>query len=325
MTGPLAATTAVRRRRVPWVGVGLVALSAAAFGAIALFARIAYDSGADVLAVLALRFALAATVLLVLVRARGVRLPRGRALLVLAALGGVGYVGQSAAYFSALTMAPASLVALLLYLYPGFVTVLSVVTRRERWSRARLLALGLATAGAALVIGVGLGRGNGPTGGSVAGGAALAVTAAVVYAGYIMLSAGPSARSGTLASSAVIVSAAAVVLTAAAVATGARLPGTATGWVAVAAIALVSTVAAILAFFAGLARLGPTTAATISTLEPVVTVVLAAAVLGEAFTGVQVLGGALVLTAVLVLIRRAAVPASTPTPVVAGRTTGEQW
>jgi len=63
----------------------------------------------------------------------------------------------------------------------------------------------------------------------------------------------------------------------------------------------VSTVAAILCFFAGLARVGPSAASILSTLEPLVTVALAAAAFGESLGAVQQVGGALVLGAVLVM------------------------
>jgi len=76
---------------------------------------------------------------------------------------------------------------------------------------------------------------------------------------------------------------------------------TAAGWVWIASIAGVSTVAAIGLFFAGLKRVGPTTASLLSTVEPVVTVLLAFVVFGEALGAVQLLGGALVLSAVLAL------------------------
>ena len=62
-----------------------------------------------------------------------------------------------------------------------------------------------------------------------------------------------------------------------------------------------STVAAILLFFAGLARVGPSVAAILSVLEPVVTIGLAAAVFSESLSTGQLLGGALVLAAVLVV------------------------
>jgi drug/metabolite transporter (DMT)-like permease len=74
-------------------------------------------------------------------------------------------------------------------------------------------------------------------------------------------------------------------------------------------IAVVSTVAAVGLFLAGLLRVGPTTASILSTVEPVVTIVLAL-VFGEMLGGVQLLGGALVLGAVFAL--------QAPRPVTAG-------
>ncbi|MFB9237653.1 DMT family transporter [Plantactinospora siamensis] len=61
-----------------------------------------------------------------------------------------------------------------------------------------------------------------------------------------------------------------------------------------------------LTFFAGLERTGPSTAAILSTFEPVVTAALAALVLGESLSPVQLAGGALVLCSAAVLqLRRA--------------------
>jgi drug/metabolite transporter (DMT)-like permease len=68
----------------------------------------------------------------------------------------------------------------------------------------------------------------------------------------------------------------------------------------------VSTVGAISLFFAGLRRVGPTTASILATVEPLVTVLLAFLVFGERLGGVQLVGGALVLCAVLVLNARLA-------------------
>jgi drug/metabolite transporter (DMT)-like permease len=62
-------------------------------------------------------------------------------------------------------------------------------------------------------------------------------------------------------------------------------------------------------FFAGLQRVGPTTASIISTAEPVVTVLLAFLVFGELLGPVQLVGGALVLGAVLMLASRRPRPA----------------
>ncbi|WP_344965004.1 EamA family transporter [Crossiella cryophila] len=78
-------------------------------------------------------------------------------------------------------------------------------------------------------------------------------------------------------------------------------PATTGGWLALAAIALACTVGAVLSFFGALRRLGATPTATISTFEPVVTVLLAAVVLGEEFSGPQWAGAALVVAVVLVV------------------------
>lgn len=64
---------------------------------------------------------------------------------------------------------------------------------------------------------------------------------------------------------------------------------------------LASTVAAITLYFAGLARIGPTRASTLSTIEPAFTVLLASLVLGERIETLQVVGGGLILVAVVML------------------------
>ena len=81
------------------------------------------------------------------------------------------------------------------------------------------------------------------------------------------------------------------------------LPAAPRGWLALVGIAVFGTVVAVSAFFAALALLGPGDTAVVSTVEPVVSVVAAFLVLGERLSLVQVLGGLLVLSAVLVLTR----------------------
>ncbi len=69
------------------------------------------------------------------------------------------------------------------------------------------------------------------------------------------------------------------------------------------------SVTAILGFFAGLRRVGPSAASILSTAEPVTTVVLAVAVLGDRLSPAQLAGGALVLAAVAALARAGERPA----------------
>ncbi len=275
-------------------GIALIVVSACAFGAMAIFARFAYASGANVTGVLAARFAIAGLVLAVVMLATGRRWPRGRPLAVAVGMGAVGYVGQALCFFSALNHASAGLVALLLYAYPTLVVLLSAAFLGERLTAARLALLAASFAGLALMLGGGQGT---------AAGIALALGAAAFYSVYILVGARELARVDALASTTVVCLSAAVVLSFSAFVAEPRFPGVAWGWAAVVAIALVSTVAAILAFFAGLKRVGPAVASIVSTLEPVVTVALAWFVLGESLTGLQLAGGAVVLASAAWLAR----------------------
>ena len=84
---------------------------------------------------------------------------------------------------------------------------------------------------------------------------------------------------------------------------GPHLPRTISGWSVVAAIVLVATIIPVVTFLAGLRRIGPTNASLLSTLEPVVTVLLAAWLFGEVLQPAALMGGALILLAVLLLAR----------------------
>jgi drug/metabolite transporter (DMT)-like permease len=90
----------------------------------------------------------------------------------------------------------------------------------------------------------------------------------------------------------------------AAAGSGPSWPSTAGGWLPVIALSLVSTALAIAAFFAGLRLLGATLTSVLSTLEPVVSVALAALVLGESIGALQAAGGAIVITTAIWLALR---------------------
>lgn len=292
-------------------GVLLVALSAAAFGSMAIFGVWAQRDGIGTPALIFVRFALASVVLVGVLRVRGVGLPPLRRILPVAAMGGIGYVGQSYCYFLALEHAQASLVALLLYLFPAFVAVLAAVFLRERIGLVTAAALVLALAGSALVVGGGSGR---PLG------IALGIGAAVIYSIYITAGSVVTEGLDVIAVTTIVcVSAAtvcgAVVAVLAATGRPTAFPSSGRGWGAVLAIALICTVVAILAFFGGLALLGPTSTSVLSTLEPVVTVGLATWLLAESLTVLQAVGGLLVLAAVVWLALTHRAPVGGPAAV----------
>ena len=287
-------------------GFVFVIASAAAFGAMAILARFAYASGVDTPTLLALRFAIAATAMFAVARARRVALPRGKTLAGLIGLGALGYGGQAFSFFTALTLAPAGLVALLLYLHPALVALLAAGFLHERLSAAKLFALVLALAGTTLTVAPALGAPvDSADTARAAAGIGFALAAAMFYSIYIVVGAWLGRSAPPLAMSMVVIASAAAVFVAAALVRGPQWPQSAAGWTAVVAIALISTVAAITLYFAGLERIGPTRASTLSTVEPLVTVTLAAIVLGETIAPIQLAGGVLILVAVVLLARAA--------------------
>jgi drug/metabolite transporter (DMT)-like permease len=70
-------------------------------------------------------------------------------------------------------------------------------------------------------------------------------------------------------------------------------------WLPLLAFGLVATAIAIQTFYAGVRRVGAARGSLISTIEPVYTIVLATILFGESLAPVQVLGGVLVLGAVI--------------------------
>lgn len=281
-----------------WQGVLWIVVSAAGFGAMAIFAKIAYREEVSLTSMLFLRFAIAGLLLAAWGIRQGMRWPRGKDLLWVAAMGAVGYVGQAYCYFAALKHASAGLVGLLLYLYPALVTIMSALIYRRRIGAARGWAIAAALAGTALTVGGDLQ--------SQPLGILLGIGAALIYSIYILAGEGVMPRVGALPAATVVMLAAALVYGGAATAEGLALPRSLEAWLAVLAIAIFSTLLAILGFFKGLEKLGASDASTLSTLEPLVTIGLALLVLGETITGLQLGGGALILAAVIYLVRHGA-------------------
>jgi drug/metabolite transporter (DMT)-like permease len=281
-------------------GPFLCLLSAAAFGTLGIFGRLASDAGASITSTLLVRFALAGLVFAAALRVTGGwpalrRLPR-RVVLTGLGLGAAGYSLQSGLYFAALDRVDVSMVALLLYTYPAFVTIAALLLGRATPTARTWVALAIASAGLVLVL---LAAG---TGAFDLAGALLALAASLTYTTYILVSDRIIGEIDPLALSMLVLTGATASFAVTGLVTGTldlALSGEAWLWLIL--IALVSTVVAVSAFFAGLRRVGPSEAAILSTFEPPVTVALAFVALGERLTVPQLFGGAMVLAAVVLL------------------------
>jgi drug/metabolite transporter (DMT)-like permease len=270
-------------------------LSGAAFGAMAVFGKLAYDEGASAGTLLAVRFTLAATLFWIIVPLRHIRAVAPRDIRTGLLLGAFGYSLQAGCYFVALERIDASLLALLLYTFPALVAAAAVALGRERFGGRHVIAVLLATGGLTLAV---TGAGDGALNPL---GVVLGLGAAVVYSAYILISDGIAGRVPPRVLATLVCTGAAVSLLTGTILVGEFRPGdlTGAGWAWLGCLAVVSTVAAISLFFAGLERVGPTSAAILSTVEPLVTIMLAFVVFGEQLTDLQLLGGLLVLAAVV--------------------------
>ena len=307
------------------LGVVLVLVSACAFGSGALFAKPVYAAGVNWHVLLAWRFLVGAALAWLFLLAS----PAHRAALasldrrtVVGALGlGVLYVGNSGTYYAGLEAVDASLAALIVYIYPALVAVLALRIGRPLEGSRAWVALALALAGVALTVG-GINASTAPPLGALL----LVGASPVIYAVWIVLAARLSGERGrgseaaaeaaasaraaagaagaaASAATALIMSATAGVYWISALALGRNAaPGDipAAAWPGVLAIGAVSTFLAIQGFYAGAQRIGAAQAALLSTIEPVWTITLAALLLHEALSPVQLAGGALILVAVVV-------------------------
>jgi drug/metabolite transporter (DMT)-like permease len=326
-----ATPSAGARGRERALGLALIVLSACSFGTGPFFARPVYAAGLDWVTLMGWRFAVAALLswAWLLVRPPARRAMRGlsrRRLVVLAGLGAV-YVGNSATYFAGLETVPTALAALLVYIYPVLVAVLSIRWARRLEGRRAWFALAVATAGVSLSVG-----GIDPSTPASPLGILLILASAAIYAVWILLSARLGGERGerehaadrpdaaveatdAAPAVAVMLTATAAIYIALATAIDAplapnRIPASA--WVGLIGIGVVTTAVAVQTFYAGARRLGAAQAALASTVEPVFTITIATLVFGELLTGLQLLGGILVITAV-VLVQLA--PQSRPRPV----------
>jgi drug/metabolite transporter (DMT)-like permease len=301
----------VDRQRL--VGIGLVLVSAASFGSGALFAKPVYATGVDWLTLLAWRFLIGAGLAWVWLalsagrRAGLRRLPRRR---IVVALGlGLLYLGNAGTYYAGLETVSASLAALIVFIYPAIVAVLSLRVGHRLVGRRPWIALAMALAGTALALG-GIPAGAMPP---LAGLLAI-VASPIIYSVWIVLSArlagettervGGEAEDGadTAAATALMMLATAIGFWALAIVTGrpaapAELPSAA--WPGILGIGVISTFVAIQTFYAGTKRIGAAQASLISTFEPVWTITLAGLLFGETLGPLQLAGGALVIGGVI--------------------------
>jgi drug/metabolite transporter (DMT)-like permease len=277
--------------RGPGVAVALVVLAAFCYSCHTTLSRATYDHGPGPMTILLFRSLTTSIALFVILRLRGLNpWPKGKALWQGLFLG-VLLAGQAAAMLSALYFMPASLLILIFYLFPMMVAALSHFTGMHRITAVNLIALAAAFVGVAIALGVAPQSldWRGVVLGLVA---ALTVAANIVGSGVVMRSMNPVVLTFVMAVAMMV-----VYIVANAIRGEVVLPRDPAGWWPLAGTVIAYLVASI-AFYSSIHRMGPPRVAMVMNVEPVFTITLAGFILGEHLTAIQLLGAAIVITAV---------------------------
>lgn len=275
-------------------------LAAAGFAAVSILTSLATAAGLTLATVLAWRYTLSAVVLVGWVGARQYKRIRPNEMLALVALGGGGQALLVFVALSALAYIPAATLAFLFYTYPAWVALVQAVRGAERLDGRRALALALSFAGIGVMVGL-----PAASPGAEAldwRGIALALGAAVIYGAYIPMMRALAKDHPVAPVSAYGKIGSALAFLVLAVSDGSfTYEMSAATWGVIAALTIFSTVLPGVFFLMGLVRLGPVRTAIVSTVEPFLTALLGVVVLSQALTLPTILGGALIVAAVVLL------------------------
>lgn len=263
-----------------------------------IFARYAYDDGANIWGVVLMRFLLP-SVLLVLLAKRPPSLKIGPSLLL-----GVLYGSVSICYYAALQHISAGLTVILLYLYPLFIFVAALTMRQESLTLKKAAALCMALLG--VYLSVDLGSGSSLLGMLLALGAALTCAAYIIACRRVLPVSGGLAAAGWVMLGATLLFMIPLALGQSA------LPNSLSGYGAGFALSILCGLLPVSMLIIGIQLLQKDTdVGILSTLEPVSTLLLAWWLLGEPFTSTSLSGVCLIITALILLMASPALPSKT--------------
>ncbi|MCX4028167.1 DMT family transporter [Endozoicomonas sp. SM1973] len=275
------------------IGATCILFAATTFAFQPVFAAVIYTTGANPAGLLWIRFIGAAACLLTVLQLQ--KKPMNKLCWPSICLGVI-YAAIALCYFSAIQHASASLVVILLYLFPILVMILARFVFKEQLSKLKITALAIALIGVLFAVGLN------PKGSLI--GILFSLAAALGYALYILLSNHYLTNKDIMVSTTYIFIGAALTYTLAALVTSeVKLPQQTSGWLAIAGLIVFSTVLPIIALNLGNMIIGASDTAILSTLEPIVTIFLAVLILNEELNLYRVAGGFMVVAAVIMISR----------------------
>jgi drug/metabolite transporter (DMT)-like permease len=274
----------------------LIVISSLSFGAISVLTVLTGRGGVPLIDAMIWRYMLGIVVIGIRSSPRQIAEIPIRKIVTLLAIGGGGQALITFVSLSSLEYISVGTLAFLFYTYPAWVALLQSLTGAEKLTLPRLAALTLALVGVAVMVG------SPGTASLKMAGVLLALGASVLYAVYLPLL--QQMQKGVPAENTVfliVVGAALSFLGSGLIRGHIFVPAGAAVWTDILLLAVVSTGIAFTALLAGLSVLGPVRTAIIATIEPFFTAILGVIVLKDALRATTLLGGALIVTAVLII------------------------
>ncbi len=277
------------------LGFIFVLLAGMGFGFLGIFGRLAFQSGLTVGELLTYRFIIAGLILLIgllVTRPRLILLSK-KSFLTSVLLGLFGYAVFSTLYFKSIEGISVALAALLLFTFPLFVNLGAHFILKERMTKLQVLSLGMACVGLAVLL-------WGPIVVNSLEAVLYALTAAITYSAYVLISGRYQKDVHPLSSSFYVITSAAVALL---LFHQPSIPKffnlTTQQQLLIFGIAVVSTIAPLTLFLAGLQRLSSSKASVVVMIEPVVASAAAWFILNEQLNPAQMAGAVLVVIALV--------------------------
>jgi drug/metabolite transporter (DMT)-like permease len=291
------------------LGAGLIVLTAACFATLGPLSRFADDAGVDPLTLVTWRAGIGAVVIAAFIGLRMIvsgvgpvslrAVPARDRWFIVA--GAFANAILNLAAFIAFGEISIALTLLVFYLYPAGVAVVSAIWFGERLDGVRWAALVVSLLGTALVV-----AGAGPLGGINPLGIGLAFVAGMAQVFYVIAARhgfahvpGPQAAAMTMGGATVVYILIGVLL--GSIGDLSRPLASAAAITPVMLAGVIGAGIPTVAFILGIRRLGAPRAAILATLEPIIGVGLAAWLLAESPTGLQIAGGALILASAVLL------------------------
>lgn len=276
-----------------------IILASTAFGVMPILAKLAYGRGATTYTVLFLRFLFAVFILLYVILNKKISLKLDRKqILMVIMLGLFGYSATALCLFISYKYVSVGVATNLLYTYPAIVTLMSRFLYNEKLYGRKIISLLLSLVGVFILIEIRNQSFN-------ITGVLFAFGSAIFYSLYVL---GVSTDTAKKINSYVMIFY--LSLTSSFIM---FLLGVSTSTldlnidfyalICIILLAFISTVVALMSFLRGVRIIGPSRAAILSTLEPIVSIILGFLILRERLSLNMIIGSALVIASVLLLVK----------------------